>query len=272
MRRETVLLGAVTAIVFAVPSAFGAAISVPETGASYGDVGSWGVTWGGSGIPTDHSAYKEFTHTIDSTTYTIRIAMRAHGRFSYGETADPSAPIYYVETGKFGGSGLDKDYAKWNFDFYVAVLDSSNNLVTTSGLFGAKLLYDFDPGAGTDESGHGVLQGVAPAWNGSSVVNPFQDTWNLAMPFLATDNPPYIDAPSVAFNPNVNGEYTFRLSIHEITWTSGPNPPFVLGTELGAVSMKVNAVPEPASMVALGGLGLVGAGWGFVRRRKRAKA
>lgn len=35
--------------------------------------------------------------------------------------------------------------------------------------------------------------------------------------------------------------------------------------------VNLEPVPEPASMVALGGLGLVGAGWGFVRRRKRAK-
>lgn len=262
MRRAAMILGAVLGTWCAAQTAFGAAITVPEDYASYGDVGSWGVNWGGSGIPTNYSAYREIT----DGSYTIRLAMRAHGRYGYGETADPSKPIYYVETGKFGGTGTDKDYAKWNFAFYVAVLDSNNQFVQNTNLYTVKLLYDFDPATGTDESAHGSVNFTFPFQttvnNQTILVNPAQDSWNLAMSFLGTDSLSTIDAPNISFDPNVNGEYTFRLAVYN------PNNGFS-----GEVSMKVNAVPEPASMVALGGLGLVGAGWGFVRRRKlRGKA
>jgi len=258
MRRAAMILGAVLGTWCAVQTAFGAAITVPESGALYGDVGSWGVTWGGSGIPTANSAYKEiYDNTND---YFIRIAMRAHGRYSYGATADPNDPIYWVESGKFGGTGPDQNYARWNFAFYVAVLDNNKNPVNNTSLYTVKLLYDFDPGTGTDASDHGSV-----SFGSSGLPSPSQDSWNLAMSFLASDASSTfgtIDAPSVAFNPNVNGQYTFRLAVYNSS-----------GDDLGAVSMKVNAVPEPASMVALGGLGLVGAGWGFVRRRKlRGKA
>ena len=264
MRRAAMVFGVVLGAWCAVPTAFGTAISVPESGAKYGDVPlSWGVTWGGAGIPTDHSAYREIT----DGDYTIRMAMRAHGRYSYDETADPSAPIYYVETGKFGGSGLDKDYAKWNFAFYGAVVDATGAAVTPPNNYCVKLLYDFAPPANTEASEHGSVTFTLPFQttvnNQSVTVNPVQDSWNLAMGFLGTDSTPTIDAPSISFDPNLNGEYTFRLAVYKVSCE----------TELGAVSMKVKAVPEPASMVALGGLGLVGAGWGFVRRRKlRGKA
>ena len=259
MKRTLVCLMVVAACL-AAESSWADPIQVPESGASYGDVGSWEVTWNGSGIPTDHSAYRE----ISDSGVTIRLAMRAHGRYAYqaGVYQDPSKPIYYVETGKYGGDGSDKDYAKWNFAWYVYVDGPSDSSYTV------KLFYDFDPGVETDQGSHGVI--IAPI---NSSPFPYQATWNLGMDDFLNGEvlngegqnyvPNYIIwlRATFPFNPNVNGEYTFRLAVYD---ASGR-------TYLGGVSMKVNAVPEPTSMVALSSLGLIGGVWGVVRRRKRSQ-
>ncbi|HQF15430.1 MAG TPA: hypothetical protein PLS55_16190, partial [Thermogutta sp.] len=96
MKRTLVCLMVVAACL-AAESSWAGAIQVPENGALYGTIPWSGVTWGGSDIPTDHSAYRE----ISDSGVTIRLAMRAHGRYAYqaGVYQDPSKPIYYVETG-----------------------------------------------------------------------------------------------------------------------------------------------------------------------------
>ena len=263
MKRTLVCLMVVAACL-AAESSWADPIQVPESGASYGDVGSWGVTWDGSGIPTDHSAFREIT----DGDYTIRLAMRAHGRYAYlaGVYQDPSEPIYYVETGKYGGNDSDKDdkdYAKWNFDWYVAISRTD----ATPNRYTVKLFYDFDPGTDTDEATHGWVSFAfpfqyQPPQGPLVIVTTAQDSWNLGMPFLTTggtSNGVTVTPPSATFNPNVNGEYTFRLAVYKDS------------SDLGGVSIKVNAVPEPTSMVALSSLGLIGGVWGVVRRRKRSQ-
>lgn len=254
MKRTLVCLMVVAACL-AAESSWAGAIQVPENGALYGIIPWTEVTWGGSDIPTDYSAYREISDSDSGVT--IRLAMRAHGRYAYhaGVYQDPSEPIYYVETGKYGGDGSDKDYAKWNFAFYVAVQGTP-----TPGTYTVKLFYDFDPGPGTDENSHGIVTVPIPTL--------FQNSWNLAMQFLngmgPYYDPNYISLPEkegtpLQFNPNVNGEYTFRLAVYKDS------------SDLGGVSIKVNAVPEPTSMVALSSLGLIGGVWGVVRRRKRSQ-
>lgn len=255
MKRTLVCL-MVVAVCLAAESSWADPIQVPENGALYGTIPWTEVTWGGTGIPTDYSAYRE----ISASGVTIHLAMRAHGRYAYhaGVYQDPSEPIYYVETGKYGGDGLGKDYAKWNFAWYVAISSTPD---ATANRYTVKLFYDFDPETGTDESAHGVI--IAQTISSSFT---YQDSWNLGMDFLNGEGQNYVPnyimimLPATRpFNPNVNGEYTFRLAVYKDS------------SDLGGVSIKVNAVPEPTSMVALSSLGLIGGVWGVVRRRKRSQ-
>lgn len=276
MRRAAVVVGVLALALGSACSAWAGPITVPASGANYGDPNdselNWGVTWGGSGIPTDHSAYRQIT----DNDYMIRLALRAHTRYGNSTlTPDPSKPIYYVETGKYGGAGNDKDYAKWNFDFYVAVLEEKDGKwVLADGnedpQYRVELLYDFDPGQNTDEDDHGSIQWKY-LYSAPPVAN--QNSWNLAMDFLSVSSSSSssgsVTPPSgtiKTFDPNVNGEYTFALRVYAIDDQQKP------GDLLGEVTMQVNAVPEPTSLVALGGLGLVGAGWRLIRRRKTQSA
>ena len=78
--------------------------------------------------------------------------------------------------------------------------------------------------------------------------NPFQNSWNLGMEFLATTNPAIgITAPAGVFNPNAQGQYSFAL----VAYTS------ITGAEIGRSAIVVNVVPEPGTF-ALAGLALLG--------------
>lgn len=199
-----------------------------------------GATFGGSGIPNHAVA-------VSHSGGDLTLGLTAHQRFVGPNLANDGAGTFTAYT---GNSNTPADpYATWNFGFYAGGGDVSDSLFA--------LFYDFDPAADTDEAVHGIV-GIAGI---SFPSNPFQDSWNLGMNFLATTSAPLgISAPSFApFNPMVAGEYTFAL----VGYSSN-------GDELARAAIRVNVidpqrVPEPGSLVLLGTVALLAFG---VRRRR----
>jgi len=148
------------------------------------------------------------------------------------------AGTYFANPGSDGHG-----HALWNFDYYINVATGSLSD------YSFKLLYDFNPGVGTDESQLGV-------WNFIPSGQTMQDSQNLGFGFLSTTiYEPIIIPPSGTFDPNANGEYSFALIASSLA-----------GVELdrSAINVDVGQVPEPATL-ALFGLGLFG--FAAVRRK-----
>lgn len=210
-----------------------------------------GATFGGTGIPNDAVAIATFAGTgLD--TFTIGIS--AHERFENAPVSDNGAGVYTVQTGSNFGDPTFNTMpspllgATWNIGTYVRV-DGGGTL----DAYDIRLVYDFDPAPGTDESLHGSVGGPGPA----AVLA--ETSQNLLFPFFADPLTPGIMLPTPStFNPNALGQYSLALVVRD---APGPG-----GTELGRAAILVNAVPEPSSMLmlALGSLGCAG----YVRRRK----
>lgn len=210
------------------------------------------VRFGGSGIVGSNSQLVYDEVDLGKGQF-VRLALMAHGRYAYSQTVDVNTQRYYVETGKFGGTGSDKDYARWNFDWYVA-----SNVTRPLGV---RLSYDFDPGVNSDPLNYYWFITLA---------GETEDSWNLAMNFLSFSSSILLrgvsleqktqDGKDLGFNPNVNGEYTFKLEVFDATFK----------TRYGGIEMRVNAVPEPATLVGLASLGASGLGAVVLRRRKKA--
>jgi hypothetical protein len=181
-----------------------------------------GATFGGSGIPNDSVAIK--------TIGVVTLGLTATQRYSNPTVTNNGAGTYFATPGE----DSVPNYARWNFGFYASNASQND--------FYLQLLWDLNPGAGTDEAS--LSSGISLFYAGSTQ----QDSWNLGMPFLGS-----------GFNPAAAGEYSFALILRSVT-----------GQELGrsAINVNVGSVPDTAStgLLALAGFGSLLV-FGRLRRR-----
>jgi hypothetical protein len=187
------------------------------------------ATFGGSGISNDFVAITNYGG--------VTLGLTATPRFTAPAVSNNGAGTFYATPGVASGLAL------WNFDFYAH--NASGNEVTI------ELMYDFDPGAGTESS---TLGSIA---YGLSAGATSQNSWNLGFPFLASFTPPIAPPGYPTFNPNAVGEYSFALILRDAN-----------SIELArtAINVNVGSVPDAASTISLLLASLVGV-FAFQRRR-----
>ena len=86
-----------------------AAFGTPADIGWYDDNNKFVVQFGGTGIVGSNSQLVYDEVDLGNGQF-VRLAMMAHGRYGYSDIVDDNTERYYVETGKYGGTGSDKDY------------------------------------------------------------------------------------------------------------------------------------------------------------------
>jgi MYXO-CTERM domain-containing protein len=201
--------------------------AITPTYTSFGDLAA--ATFGGSGISNDYVAITNYGG--------VTLGLTATPRFAAPAVGNNGAGTFYATPGISGGLAL------WNFDFYAHNAGVNDVFV--------ELLYDFDPGAGTDS---GMLGSITSALGAGATG---QNSWNLGFAFLAAGFPP-VNAPGyLPFDPNAVGEYSFALILRDAN-----------STELArsAINVNVGTVPDAASTAGLLLAALAGA---IALRRRR---
>lgn len=228
---RTVRTGLIGALILIGQSALAAPV-LPEFD-SFGNLTALNgdpVSFGGSGIPTDPAAIRNFVVGND----TVRVGLIATPRFGSPTPNNDGAGTYSAQTGESApGRSL------WNFSFYA---ESTGNLADA----GIRLYYDLDAAAGNDLSTLGYFDISAALQAAGSDENVIQGSENLGFGYLASGAPgviPPFPLPS-AFDPFAPGEYSFRIGVD--------------GGDFAAINVNVAAVPLPAGLplliTALGGL------------------
>lgn len=216
-----------------------------------------GATFGGSGIPNDAVAIS----TISTGDGTLTFGLTAHGRYLNPAVGNNGMGTFFAMPGSNFGDPTNATMpsstlgATWNFAYYIGVQGATSLgdfLAATSGAI--RILYDFKPGAGTDQSQLGIIDLATAGGAGIYSVTTVQDSENLLFGFLTTGGTG-ITPPSGTFDPNASGEYTFALQYLDAA-----------GAVVGQSAINVD-VPEPATL-AIVGFGL--AGLGIMRRKRKA--
>lgn len=231
------------ALAFAVWSGTTTAAPITIGAQNFGDVNDASdtdVNYGGSGIPTDPVAWSTFT---DAAGNTLILGLGSHGRYGNPDPTNPSDNVYEGVTGlNNGGRAGALEGATWNFNWFAEVIPAENSTTTLADL-GVELLYDFDPGAGTEESDHGVIPLSSFASQSDTPVFVSQSSQNATFGWLQPDSTFLAVTPDNFFDPFAPGEYTFALQ-----------------SDVGDVGIQVNVseVPLPAAawlfLSAMGGL------------------
>lgn len=225
-------------------STYAAADILPVT--TFGNLPA-NATFGGKGIPTDQ--------VVITTRGALTLGLAATQRYdAQTGLSNDGVATYFAAPGTSNNPAGTLPGATWNFDFYI------NNMME-GGLGGMnltyQLLYEFDPAANTAANKMGSFSPVAASFRTAS--DTAQGSQNLAFGWMA--NPAYVTAPAGAFDPNVNGEYSFSL----IAWSGSD---VYARTDMKVQVGEAAAVPEPG-VFALLGLGL--SGLALARRRRQSK-
>ena len=206
---------AVAAVALAAGSAFAAPVTASYT--SFGTLSA--ATFGGSGISNDAVAVTSLSGAT--------LGLSATPRYNSPALSNNGAGVFQAQAGAYGSGD---NMALWNYDYYIG-----GGL--TALQYSYKLLVDFNPAAGNDQSTYTDMSYLLLAGA--------QNSQNLGF------NTGYLQ-----FDPTQNGEYGVVLAA------------FKNGREVGrsAILVDVGDVPEPASY-ALVGAALAGAAFA-ARRRK----
>jgi hypothetical protein len=220
---------------------------------SYGaGAGSNPISWQLNEV--DNNSGFIYTNTaVDSNWLTV--GLRASNYYGVNEApVYTGSSTYQVQAGQTAASSASTGFistaARWGFQWSVS-MDGVRSNSALSGLWWSMRINS--PTAG---SNWGTLAG--------GMVNLGTDTgsyaingWTPSFGFLGYNSAISGAGPGLwnglAFNPNTQGNYTFRIDVRQGQF----------GTVLGSTEMTVSVVPAPGAIALLGAAGLVGG-----RRRK----
>ena len=248
----TMMTGAVAAV--AAAGSANAVVQQQFGTLSYGaGAGSTPISWQLNQV-NDNTGFIYTNSAVGSSWLTV--GLRASNYYGVNEAPTyTGSSTYQVQAGQTsassGGGGFDSSSARWGFQWSVS-MDGVRTNSALSGLWWSMRITS--PTAGAN---WGTLAG--------GMVNLGTDTqsyaingWSPSMGFLGL-NSANSGAPTglwngLAFNPNTQGTYTFRIDVRQGQY----------GAVLGSTEMAVSVVPAPGALALLGAVGLVGA------RRRRA--
>ena len=248
----TMMTGAVAAV--AAAGSANAVVQQQFGTLSYGaGAGSTPISWQLNQV-NDNTGFI-YTNTAVGSSW-LTVGLRASNYYGVNEAPTyTGSSTYQVQAGQTsassGGGGFDSSSARWGFQWSVS-MDGVRTNSALSGLWWSMRITS--PTAGAN---WGTLAG--------GMVNLGTDTqsyaingWSPSMGFLGL-NSANSGAPTglwngLAFNPNTQGTYTFRIDVRQGQY----------GAVLGSTEMAVSVVPAPGALALLGAVGLVGA------RRRRA--